>query len=84
MPFVYTPPRISLGILDDAWKFASAAIPQLLKIVHEMKSANAATFYSVREKIEDAIGQGIDGRLLSQYALSIVFSNQVWDICTAF
>lgn len=78
VPFVYTPPKISLNLLDDARKFAPAAIPQLLQINDFISNASPSMFYNVRQKIEDILGEEtIDCRLLTQYALSIAVSNQV-------
>lgn len=78
IPFVYNPPKISLDLLDQAKKFAPAAIPQLLKIIHDVSNINPSILYDMRKKIEDALGEdAVDGRLLMQYAVSMVTCNQV-------
>lgn len=75
---MYNPPRLSLDVLEDARKFAVAVLPQLLKIIYEMSQVSPAVYYDVRQTIEDILGEdAVDGRLLTQYALNVAFSNKV-------
>lgn len=78
VPFVYKPPKITVGVLDHIRTHAPAAIPQLLKVISSLSSLSTEDINSTVSRIEELLGSMVlDGRLLVQYALSIIYAQMV-------
>ena len=73
--FPYKPPLISLDVLDETLKNASAAFLQLLRIDKVILDMSPQRFYDVSERISAA--SNLDQRLAMQYALSMVVVEEV-------
>ena len=81
VPFLFEPPAVEVGRLEKILSLAPAAFPDLLKIgkkvVSECSALNSK-LYSVRDKVESFFPNGLDSRLATQYALSILCCEMVY------
>lgn len=77
IPFVYDAPPVTVDTLDNLLKDAPSALPEIIQIGKYMKNMTTNYIYKVVKKIEEVTRRGIDGRLVMQYALCIVCTQEV-------
>ena len=79
VPFLFVPPTVKVGRLERILAYAPGAFPDLLKIGKKLVNECSlnSKLYLVREKVESYFPNGLDSRLATQYALSILCCEMV-------
>ena len=79
IPFVHEAPPVALDVLEELLHFAPAAIPEALQIGHYLDVVESDDVYALVTRINNALGEELtDGRLIMQYAISILCMQQVY------
>lgn len=78
VPFTFKAPKLNIGALDRLRKNSPAAIPQIIYIINSLSLLNTGDLDETIQKIEAIIGKDcLDGRLLVQYSLNLLYSHEV-------
>ncbi len=77
IPFKFQASEVELRILDRLLARAPAAFPQLLSVVKWLEGVENDKVRSMRERVQESVGQQLDSRLATQYALSILCAQKV-------
>lgn len=69
---------VELDYLKNFLKDCVAAFPRMLKIGSSLEEMDPGDLYKIRDDISHAVGQQLDSRLATHYALAIASAQEVW------